>query len=48
MLSVNSRKFLKAVIAQLVEQLLCKQQVIGSNPSGGSATTQMTGTSAAR
>ena len=26
----------KAGIAQLVEQLICNQQVVGSNPSAGS------------
>ena len=28
--------FLNATLAQLVEQLPCKHQVVGSNPSGGS------------
>ena len=27
-----------ATVAQLVEQLICNQQVVGSNPSGGSST----------
>jgi hypothetical protein len=31
---VSVRKF--AGIAQLVEQLICNQQVVGSNPSAGS------------
>jgi hypothetical protein len=31
--SVSARK--NAGIAQLVEQLICNQQVVGSNPSAG-------------
>jgi hypothetical protein len=30
----------KAGIAQLVEQLICNQQVVGSNPSAGSVLTK--------
>lgn len=33
---VFGRLFLYAILAQLVEQLPCKQQVSGSNPEGGS------------
>jgi hypothetical protein len=29
-------KFLKALVAQLVEHLTCNEDVIGSNPIGGS------------
>lgn len=46
--SQGERHKIYAVIAQLVEQSPCKRHVIGSNPSGGFATTQMAGTSAAR
>jgi hypothetical protein len=31
-----------AGIAQLVEQLICNQQVVGSNPSAGSITSLIT------
>ena len=38
---LNFEAFLKfdrrpATIAQLVEQLICNQRVVGSNPTGGS------------
>jgi hypothetical protein len=37
---VNVRRIF-AGIAQLVEQLICNQQVVGSNPTAGSASVRM-------
>ncbi len=34
--ALYSRRSRKAGIAQLVEQLICNQQVVGSNPTAGS------------
>ena len=36
LLKTYRQKAVNAFIAQLVEQLFCKQQVVGSYPAGGS------------